>query len=134
VGREPILDLLIKKNWLVSQADSPDTWTTSGWLKEITDLRNEIVHRRPYGSVHAERFGWAMPVCAELGLYRYFRPIEIKNQSESDLLDVICSHYRTCTGLFFESAKAAGLDGSMMTLTDADIVSLQEIHRPSTDQ
>lgn len=134
VGREPILDLLIKKNWLVSQADSPDTWTTSGWLKEITDLRNEIVHRRPYGSVYAERFGWAMPVCAELGLYRYFRPIEIKNQSESDLLDVICSHYRTCTGLFFESAKAAGLDGSMMTLTDADIVSLQEIHRPSTDQ
>ena len=51
-GREPILDLLIKKNWLVSRVDSPDTWTTSGWLKEITDLRNEIVHRRPYGSVY----------------------------------------------------------------------------------
>ena len=125
IGREPILDLLVEKKWLVSQTDNPDRWLTSEWLKEITDLRNEIVHRRPYGSVYSERFGWAIPLRAELGLYRYFRPIEIKGQPERDLLDVICSHYRTCTGLFFEAAKASGLDGNMMTLTDKDIVSLE---------
>lgn len=79
-AQEPILDLLINKNWLVSQEDNRDRWATAGWLKEITDLRNEIVHRRPYGSVYAERFGWAIPVRPELGLYRYFRPIEIRNQ------------------------------------------------------
>jgi hypothetical protein len=133
-GREPILDLLIKKDWLVLSADSPGRWMTSGWLKEITDLRNEIVHRRPYGSVYSERFGWAMPLRAELGLYRYYRPIEIEGQPERDLLDVICSHYQTCTGLFFEAANASGLNGSMMTLTDKDIISLKEIHRPSTDR
>lgn len=130
-GHEPILDLLINKNWLVPQADNADRRATSGWLQEITDLRNEIVHRRPYGSVYAERFGWAIPLRAELGLYRYFRPIEMKDQPERDLLDVICSH---CTGLFFEAAKASGLDGTMMTLTNKDVISLKLIRRPSTDQ
>lgn len=119
-GCEPILDLVIQKKWLVPQADKTDTWATSGWLKEITDLRNEIVHRRPYGSVYAERFGWVVPLCAEIGLYRYFRPIKIKDQPECDLLDVICTHYHTCTGLFFEAAKASGLDGAMMTLSAKD--------------
>lgn len=134
VGREPILDLLIREKWLVPQSHGPDNWATSGWLKEITELRNEIVHRRPYGSVYAECFGWAIPLHPELGLYRYFRPIEIKGQPEFDLLDVICSHYRICTGLFFEAANVSGLDGSMMTLTEKDIISLNEIHRPSADQ
>lgn len=92
VGHEPILDLLLNRKWLVAKPDAPDRWATSGWLKEITDLRNEIVHRRPYGSVYAERFGWAKPVRAELGLYRYFRPIEIAGKPEHDLLDVICQH------------------------------------------
>lgn len=133
-GLEPILDLLIKKKWLVPHASEPDRWATSGWLKEITNLRNEIVHRRPYGSVYAERFGWAFPVRAELGLYRYFRPIEIKGQPKRDLLEVICYHYRACTGLFFEAAIASGLDGNMITLTDKDVVSLKVTRRPLTDQ
>lgn len=51
--QEPTLDLLIKKQWLVSKEDDPNRWVTAGWLSEITDLRNEIVHRRPYGSVFA---------------------------------------------------------------------------------
>ena len=130
VGLEPILDLLLKRKWLVAKPDDSDRFVTSGWLKEITDLRNEFVHRRPYGSVYAERFGWATPVRAELGLYRYFRPIEIEGQPERDLLDVICYHYRECTGLFFDAAKASGLDGNMMTLKDKDIVSLQVTRRP----
>lgn len=133
-GRDPILDLLIHKKWLTPDQSNADRWTTSGWLKEITDLRNEIVHRRPYGSVYAEKFGWATPVHAELGLYRYFRPIEIKEQPERDLLDVICSHYRRCTGLFFEAANGSGLNGAMMTLTDKDIISLKAARRSSTDQ
>lgn len=124
-GLEPILDLLMTKQWLVPQEDSPDRWVTAGWLKEITDLRNEIVHRRPYGSVYAERFGWVTPLRPEIGLYRYFRPIQIKEQPECDLLDVICSHYRTCTGLFFEAGRASGLNASMMTLTERDIVSFE---------
>jgi hypothetical protein len=127
VGREPILDLLIRKNWLVPQADALDKWVTSGWLKEITDLRNEIVHRRPYGSVYSERFGWTKPLSADLGLYRYFRPLQVKDNPEVDLLDEICTHYRACTGLFFEAAHASGLDGRMLTLTDEDIFSINEV-------
>ncbi|CUH54025.1 hypothetical protein [Shimia marina] len=133
-GSEPILDLFLQKKWLMAKPDEPDRWATSGWLKEVTDLRNEIVHRRPYGSVYAERFGWAKPVRADLGLYRYFRPIEIEGQPERDLLDLICYHYRECTGIFFDAAKAAGLDGNMMSLTDKEIVSLKVIHPPTADQ
>lgn len=133
-GREPILDILINNKYLIPQDESGNRWVISGWLKEVTDLRNEFVHRRPYGSVYSEQFGWVSAVNAELGLYRYFRPIEIGGKLERDLLDVICYHYRMCTGLFFEAAKASGLDGAMMTLTDKDIVSQKLVSSLSTDQ
>lgn len=132
--REPILELFLKRKWLKPEPNEPDRWATSGWLKEITGLRNEIVHRRPYGSVYAERFGWVKPVQAELGLYRYFRPIEVEGQAEHDLLDVICYHYRKCTGLFFDAANASGLNGNMMTLTVKDVASLRVDRLPSTDR
>lgn len=133
-GIEPILDLLIEKKWLVLQEDSPNRWATAGWLKKVTNLRNEIVHRRPYGSVYAERFGWVIPVCAERGLYRYFRPIKREQQTEHDLLDVISAHYRACTRLFFQAAQASGLDANMLTLTDKGIVSLKTTKKPSEDR
>lgn len=121
IDQEATLGLLMTRKWLVPQKEDQNKWVTVGWLKDITDLRNEIVHRRPYGSVYAERFGWTIPLQQRLGLHRYFRPIKIKDHPEQDLLDVISSHYQTCTGLFFEAAKASGLDVSMMTLTDKDI-------------
>lgn len=133
-GREPVLDHMLGKSWLVPQSDKPDRWETSGWLKEITDLRNEIVHRRPYGSVYAERFGWAVPISTELGLYRYSRPIEINGQSENDLLDIICHHYRVCTEFFFDAASKSNLDGSIITITDKDIISLQITDPTPRDQ
>lgn len=127
-GGDKILDQLTAKGFLLPQDGNPDRWEIAGWLKDITDLRNEIVHRRPYGSVHAERFGYAMPLRPDLGLYRYFRPIQLKDQSEHDLLDLICTHYRTCAGLFFDAANLSGLDANMMTFTDKDIVSLKVRH------
>ena len=132
-GTEPMLDLLIDRQWLIPQPDSSDRWTTAGWLKEVTDLRNEIVHRRPYGSIYAERCGWSVPLHPELGFFRYSRPIKIKGSLECDLLDVLCDHYRTCTKLFFDAAKLSGLRSEMPKLTDKDIVSVKVMNRTPPD-
>lgn len=122
-GREPMLDLLIKRGWLVTSTVSAEKWMASGWLKEITDLRNEIVHRRPYGSAYLERFGCAVAIDAGLGLFRFFRPILMEGRAQADVLDVVCGHYQTCTRFFFEAASLSGLNQEMMTLTDNDVIS-----------
>jgi hypothetical protein len=38
-GREPVLDHMFGKSWLVPQSDKPDRWETSGWLKVSGALR-----------------------------------------------------------------------------------------------
>lgn len=121
IGKEPLLDLLVKRKFLQKNPTKSGKWETTGWLKEITDLRNEIVHRRPYGLVHSESCGWVEPTKQDYGLYRYFRPIEVNQKTNLDLLDFLCSHYHTCCDLFFEAANASRLDMSILRLTDSDI-------------
>lgn len=133
LGREPILDLLIRRNWLAPKEGASNTWELVGWLRQISKLRNQLVHGRPYGSVFAEKTGWVIPVRSDLRLYRYWRPIEIDGNSEHDLLDVIGFHYRTCAELFWGAAKLSGLDTAMITLSDKDIVSFKIERGPSGD-
>lgn len=121
LGKEPILDLIIRKGFLIRNPENPQKWVTGGWLKDMTDLRNQIVHRRPYGSVQSERFGWIIAQNEQLGLYRYFRPIEIDKAADRDLLDFLSVHYMICCEFFFEAANLARLDTSILHITDDDL-------------
>lgn len=124
IGNDRILDLLISKQWLTQEDNQTGKWVTSGWLKKVGKLRNDIVHRRPYGLHFQEKFGWTEPVQKELGIYRYTRPVHLDELTQTDLLDVVCSHYQTCNDFFLDAAHQSGLDSSMFTLTDEHILSI----------
>jgi hypothetical protein len=121
----PILDLMRSKGFLAPSATNGSRWETTGWLREMSVMRNQYVHKRPYGEMFYERMGHARVVDGEQGVYRYFRPIVIDNKADWDLLDVISDHYREATVLFQDAAQASGFDAAILSITDKDIISLK---------
>lgn len=121
---DDLLQLFQARNYFRPKPTSSVKLEVSGWMEEVTDLRNEFIHRRPYGDRFIEHMGFAQPVDSTAGLYRYIRPIVLKN-TEEDVQDVILRHYREMTGLCHAAAVASGNNISMLTLTDADIVSVE---------
>lgn len=130
-GNDKLLDLLHAKGFVRASAQKPGKWESAGWLKDASGLRNQFVHRRPYGSRHVERFGRAVAISEPNGLFRYYRPIVVGDTVENDVLDVIAGHYKNCTALFHEMAQASGKDISMFRLTDKDIISIKTVKRRS---
>lgn len=124
LNSDDILSLFQSRGCFKPKAKSLNKFEIAGWLKEITELRNEFMHRRPYGSRFTERMGFAKIVSNEIGLYRYVRPIVLKDR-EDDVQNVILHHYREMTALCHEAALKSGNDLSMLRLTDDDIVSIQ---------
>lgn len=125
LGTDKLLDLLHAKGFVRPSTQNTKKWEAAGWLKQASDLRNQFVHQRPYGSRHAERFGWAVAVSEENGIFRYYRPIVDKDAVERDVLDVIAEHYKNCTAFFYEMAAQSGKDTSMLHLSKEDIISLK---------
>jgi hypothetical protein len=108
----------------VSKSGSLEKWEVAGWLKDASALRRQFVHKRPYGSKFSECIGWLVPVDQEAGLFRYFRPINIDTQVERDVFDEIIHHYKQCIEMFQDAAEISGQNIAMLTITDADILSL----------
>jgi hypothetical protein len=118
---EPLLKLLQSKGLLQPAPGKLNKWEASGWLKAVTEVRNELTHRRPYGSKYVEGAGYVVEVSKKAGIFRYFRPMLEENGSEKDILDLIVANYKNATSFFRECAKASGMDSAMLTLTDKDI-------------
>jgi hypothetical protein len=125
LGTDRLLDLLQARKFIQRPAAKSNGWETSGWLKEASNLRNQFVHRRPYGARHAEGFGHVAALAPSIGLYRYVRPVLLENNAERDVLDVVVHHYKQTTALFQDMAEASGMDVSMLTLTDRDVLSIE---------
>ncbi|TIS99165.1 hypothetical protein [Mesorhizobium sp.] len=123
-GKDALLDIFTGRGYLRKKATSTNKVEVAGWLAEVTDLRNLLMHKRPYGARFAEHMGYAVAVDAANGLYRYTRPI-VLDDGEHDVLDLILQHYRTACSLFFDCAERSGLDSDVLTLTDADIISVE---------
>ena len=119
---DDLLRLLHARGYFRPKSTSAIKFESAGWMEEVTELRNEFMHRRPYGDRFVERMGFAEPVDCEAGLYRYVRPIAIKGLEE-DVQNVILRHYRGITGLCHAAAVTSGTDLSILTLTDADTFS-----------
>lgn len=119
---DPILKVLVDKGYLrIANANSSKI-ETAGWLADISQLRNKLVHTRPYGFMFAEMMGYAATVDGEHGLFRYCRPI-IVHDAEADVLELINDHYATLSSLFLECAEVSGYNTGIAVLTDEDIVS-----------
>jgi hypothetical protein len=124
-GSSSILQLLRSKGFLAASSTNENRWEASGWLRDMSIMRNQYVHKRPYGEMFFERMGHARVVDAEQGVYRYFRPIVIDKNADRDLLDVISDHYREATVLFEDAAQASGFDAAILSITDKEIISLE---------
>lgn len=122
VGASQLVDYLLGKGYIQPKSDVSTHYVVANWMSEVTALRKEFMHRRPYGDKFSEFMGHVETVNAELGLYRYVRPIEIDHKND-DVLDVIIYHYRLIMGLFADGAALSGQDTNMLTLADDDIVS-----------
>ncbi|MGR3466100.1 hypothetical protein [Limimaricola sp.] len=123
LAADALLELLFRGGNITTHPEKTNRFAVSGWMQDVTSLRNQLVHKRPYGSKSSEHSGWVVPVNKEAGLYRYFRPLEIEGDSNRDVFDVLHYHYAKCTDLFHMAAKASGNNAEMMRITDADIIS-----------
>lgn len=121
--RDPMLGLLRTRGYFKVKSPVSSKFEAAGWMADVTELRNEFMHRRPYGDRFAERMGYAEAVDREAGVYRYIRPIVVDG-SERDVQDVITRHYREMTGLCYEAARMSGYNLAILTLTDDDIISV----------
>ena len=120
--KDDLLGIFARHGYIRKKPTSAAKVELDGWLAKVTDLRNLLMHKRPYGARFAECSGQAVAVDATNGLYRYTRPI-VLDDHEYDVLDILLQHYQTACALFFECAEQSGLNTAMLTITDADIVS-----------
>lgn len=123
-AEDGVLQLLQARGYFRQKPTSSVKVEAAGWIEEVTDLRNEFMHRRPYGERFIERTGFVQPVDADVGVYRYIRPIELKSGQE-DVQQLILRHYRQMTSLCHTAAVTSGNDTSMLTFTDDDILSAE---------
>jgi len=123
---DPLLKLLHTKGYLQHKPPTSNKVEAAGWLKDVTNIRNQFVHRRPYGAMFMEQMGYAEVIDESAGLYRYIRPVLRPDGSEHDVLDLMANHYAIATALFFECAEQSGYNTAMITLTDKDIISITE--------
>ena len=121
--KDELLELLIRQGDISPHPEKPSKFVISGWMRDATEVRNELVHNRPYGSKHHERSGRLVPLQGRIGLFRYFRPFAIGKATEVDLLDVLQFHYSKCSSLMYDAVKASGYDTAITHLTDDDVIS-----------
>lgn len=120
---DDLLKFLFSSGCIARHPDKRGEITLAGWMDEATQTRNEVVHKRPYGSKFFESYGQVICEDAGAGIYRYFRPIQLNDGTDADMLDVIQSHYARCVGFFQEAAERSGYDSFTLHITDEDVVS-----------
>ena len=125
---DAILDLLLKRQLLV-RSSGGGGWSRSGWLKDASDIRDQFVHRRPYGLLFPERAGRVVPVAPGISLFRYERPFIFSDGRKSDVLDIITWYYRNISSLFSAAADVSGYDQAIPQITEKDMISMQEVKR-----
>lgn len=126
LAKDPILSLLVSLGYIQPKPTSSSRFEASGWMLQATELRNEFMHRRPFGAKFHERTGTLRALNRAMGVYRYVRPIVIK-ETKCDVLDLIAMHYRKISELFDKAAVATGYVAEIATFTDADIISIREL-------
>lgn len=121
---EPMLRYLIDIGYLSPKENSTKS-RQSGWLEQVSNVRNELVHKRPFGSHAEEKLGKILLAGGIDGHYRYFKPISLRGKLTVDALDYISDVYHKTMHLFGEMALQSGKEAKVPTLTDEDILDIK---------
>lgn len=124
ISADALLGLLVSEGYFRPKSTSQNKFEINGWLEDVTRLRNEFMHRRPYGDKFVEKWGYAKPIAGHEEIFRYVRPILLPDGAEHDVLDLIAYHYRSVCRLFKGCASKSGYNAQILTLTDQDILSV----------
>jgi hypothetical protein len=117
---DSMLDLFLSKGLVVPVAGSKKH-KLGGWLASTLKIRNDFVHKRPYGSVQCERSGQIGIFEGDQSFWKYRRSILV-DSIEQDALTLISKIYHKCTDLFEEMNAVSGYDASIPILSDKDIL------------
>jgi hypothetical protein len=121
---DPMLDIMISES-LIASSEGTTKFKLHGWLASSIKVRNEFVHKRPYGSKRAEEWGWLL-ACGEGDLFaKYFRPMLIDGDEEKDALEVISGMYLSAMRLFERLVSASGYSAALPHFTDKDFLSFK---------
>jgi len=123
-GSDQLLEWMIQHGYVSRKGNRLEI---DGWMKESNNLRKLFIHRRPYGTLFAERFGTLHAVDRKIGLFRYFRPVAIDGNTDKDIFDVIIEHYKRTTHMLFAAAEMSGNDTSMIHITGDDIIDFKVV-------
>ena len=124
MGRDAMLDILLTRKLLVKNSER-DGWSRSGWLRSASDIRDQFVHRRPYGLLFPEGSGRVVPVAPGMSLFRYERPFIFSDGQKADVLGIIAWYYQHISSLFSAAADASGYDQEIIHITGKDIISME---------
>lgn len=124
IPNDPMLQHIISEGYIVVK-EIGRKMVTANWLKEVTDIRNQFVHKRPYGSVSKESMGKIEGIQNKPGFSKYYRGAVLPSGDEYDLLDTVAHHYIICNKLFHDISSLSGLDNKIITITDKDIISIK---------
>jgi hypothetical protein len=129
-GTDTLLDALLQRQLLRPHVTKTSEWIAAGWLEELGDLRKKFIHKRPYGSHPAERWGTTTAVSASHGFYRYTRPVASEAGNDGDILDLIAGYYHFLNDLFEDMATLTGYNCAPRTFTDSDLQVTDAVQQP----
>lgn len=124
---DPLIELLLETGNIAPDPERSARLKVAGWMEDVTTVRNDLIHKHPYGSKSSEEFGWTIPTKDTPGLYRYVRPIELSGNAGHDVFDVLNYHYKKFAELMNNAARASGHDSSITHITDGDLISQRVI-------
>ena len=121
---DAILNYLVTNGNIVNKADTR-RMIQAGWLEEVGEIRNQFVHKRPYGSLACGKNGFIDSTDHTLGLHRYSRLASLPNGENRDILDVVAYHYEQCNQFFIDIAKLTNMRREIRTITDKGIINIR---------
>lgn len=123
IAQDPILEYIFRCG-IIHQTGGEPKYKLLDWLDDATKVRNNFVHKSPFGLSNLHGMGSAEIINADIGLYRYKRCI-LHKDSEIDIFRFICYIYKNMCTFLKGCADASGYNASAQAIQDRDIISIK---------
>lgn len=117
---DPLIKLMVDQKILTKKGGAEKS-KISGWFEKVSDVRNQFIHKRPFGLHEDERMGWVKSAGGIAGHYRFCTPINLNENSDFvDALDYISDVYHKINRLFGDLALVSGYNVTIPSYSDKD--------------
>ena len=99
----------------------------AGWLKDASDLRNDLVHGRQYGRSSGENWGMLTETNVELGSIKWERQLLLRGGRSVSLSRFTSCIYRYCQELFRSVVESSGYNTEIPILHPRDVKNFRRV-------